>query len=44
VADEGATSAGAVLFQGFLSSSDITVAPRYGRWDAITGTIVDLGA
>jgi hypothetical protein len=39
----GAT-AGSVLFQGFLLFSDITVAPRFGRWDPTTGTIIALGA
>jgi hypothetical protein len=39
----GAT-AGSVLFQGFLLGSDITVDPRFGRWDPTMGTIVALGA
>jgi hypothetical protein len=39
----GAT-AGSVMFQGFLLGSDITVDPRFGRWDPTTGTIVALGA
>jgi hypothetical protein len=42
--DSSATSAGDVLFQGFLFGSDISVNPRYGRWDPRTGTIVALGA
>jgi hypothetical protein len=37
-------SAGTVLFQGFLFGSDISVNPRFGRWDPVTGTIVALGA
>jgi hypothetical protein len=41
--DSGA-SAGTVLFQGFLLGSDISVNPRYGRWDPLTGTVVALGA
>jgi hypothetical protein len=43
LADEGETSAGTVLFEGFLLSSDITVNPRFGRWDPATGSIVPLG-
>ena len=42
--DSSGTSAGTVLFQGFLFGSDISVDPRYGRWDPTTGTIVALGA
>jgi hypothetical protein len=43
--EEGSgTSAGDVLFQGFLFGSDIGANPRYGRWDPVTGTIVALGA
>jgi hypothetical protein len=43
--EEGSgTSAGDVLFQGFLFGSDISANPRYGRWDPVTGTIVALGA
>ena len=41
--DGGETSAGFVLYQGFLATSDITVDPRYGRWDPQTGSIVTLG-
>jgi hypothetical protein len=37
-------SAGTVLFQGFLFGSDVSVNPRYGRWDPLTGTVVALGA
>ncbi len=39
----GATSVGFVLYQGFLATSDITVGPRYGRWDPQTGSVVPLG-
>jgi hypothetical protein len=42
--DEGSVSAGAVLFQGFLADADITVDPRFGRWDATTGAVVALGS
>ncbi len=42
--DSSGTSAGTVLFHGFLLGSDISVDPRYGRWDATTGSIVALGA
>jgi hypothetical protein len=42
--DSSGTSAGTVLFHGFLLGSDISVDPRYGRWDPTTGTIVALGA
>jgi hypothetical protein len=41
--EDGQTSAGFVLFQGFLATSDITVQPRYGRWDPTTVSIVALG-
>jgi hypothetical protein len=41
--DGGETTAGFVLFQGFLLGADITVNPRYGRWDPTTGSIVALG-
>jgi hypothetical protein len=41
--DGGETSAGFVLYQGFLATSDITVSPRYGRWDPQTGSVVILG-
>jgi hypothetical protein len=37
-------TAGAVLHEGFLFDSDITVDPRFGRWDPTTVTIVALGA
>jgi hypothetical protein len=43
LADEGETSAGTILFEGFLLSSDVTVNPRFGRWDTTTGSIVPLG-
>jgi hypothetical protein len=42
--DSSGTAAGTVLFQGFLFASDISVDPRYGRWDPTTGTVVALGA
>jgi hypothetical protein len=42
--DGGETSVGFVLFQGFLLGADITVNPRYGRWDTTSGSIVPLGA
>lgn len=41
--DGGATSVGFVLYQGFLATSEITVGPRYGRWDPLTGSVVKLG-
>jgi hypothetical protein len=41
--DGGETSPGFVLYQGFLATSDITVSPRYGRWDPQTGSVVTLG-
>ena len=41
--DGGETSAGFILYQGFLATSDITVNPRYGRWDPLTGSVVILG-
>jgi hypothetical protein len=41
--DGGETSAGFVLFQGFLLGADITINPRYGRWDPSSGSIVPLG-
>jgi hypothetical protein len=34
--DGGATSV-------FLATSEITVGPRYGRWDPLTGSVVTLG-
>jgi hypothetical protein len=40
--DEGETSVGFVLYEGFLATSDITVSPRYGRWDALTRSVVAL--
>jgi hypothetical protein len=43
-ADSSGPSAGTVLFQGFLFGSDISVDPRYGRWDPLTGSVVALGA
>jgi hypothetical protein len=42
--DASGTSAGTVLFQGFLFNSDVSVDPRYGRWDPLTGAVVALGA
>ena len=39
----GETSAGFVLYQGFLLDADIDVNPRYGRWDPATGSVVILG-
>ena len=41
--ESGQTSAGSVLFQGFVLGADITVNPRYGRWDPTTASIVALG-
>jgi parvulin-like peptidyl-prolyl isomerase len=41
--DGGNTSVGFVLYQGFLATSEITVSPRFGRWDALTASIVTLG-
>jgi hypothetical protein len=41
--DGGATSAGFILYQGFLATSEITVSPRFGRWDPLTGSVVTLG-
>jgi hypothetical protein len=41
--EEGQTSAGVVLFQGFSLGADITINPRYGRWDATSGSVVALG-
>ena len=41
--DGGETSAGFVLYQGFLLDADIDVNPRYGRWDPATGSVVTLG-
>lgn len=40
--DGGATSAGFVLYEGFLATSEVTVGPRYGRWDPQTGSVVPL--
>jgi hypothetical protein len=42
--DGGQTSAGFVLFQGFLLGADVTVNPRFGRWDPTSGSVVALGA
>ncbi len=40
---EGAgTTVGDMLFLGWLVSADITVNPRYGRWDAASASIVAL--
>ena len=41
--EESGQTPGPVLFQGFLGTSDITVAPRYGRWDPTTGSVIALG-
>jgi hypothetical protein len=41
--DGGETSAGFVLYQGYLATSDIAVSPRYGRWNPQTGSVVTLG-
>jgi hypothetical protein len=35
--------AGRAAFTEFLSTIDVTVNPRYGRWDAATASIVPLG-
>jgi len=36
-------SAGQLMFAGWLLDADISVNPRYGRWDPATATIVALG-
>jgi hypothetical protein len=41
--DGGETSPGFIVYQGFLATSDVTVSPRYGRWDPQTGSVVTLG-
>ena len=33
---------GARLFAQYLQTADVTVDPRYGRWDAESGSIVTL--
>jgi peptidyl-prolyl cis-trans isomerase C len=35
-------SAGALLFNGFMTTADIRVDPRYGRWDGMSATVVSL--
>jgi hypothetical protein len=35
-------SAGDLMFQGYLASADITVDPRYGRWNGAAATVVPL--
>ena len=34
--------AGELMFAGFLASADVTVDPRYGRWDGASGTVIAL--
>ena len=31
-------------FDEFLAGLDVTIDPRYGRWDAAAGQVVELGA
>jgi parvulin-like peptidyl-prolyl isomerase len=33
---------GQLLFVGFLSGTDVSVDPRYGRWDAAVGSVIAL--
>jgi hypothetical protein len=40
---DAARSVGSILFRGFVATSEITVHPRYGRWDATTTSVVALG-
>ena len=42
-AEEAGTSAGELLFRGWFLDADVTVNPRYGRWDAASSSIVPLG-
>lgn len=37
------TSTAQLLFDGRLFDADVTVNPRYGRWDRLTATVVPLG-
>ena len=37
------TSTAQLLFDGRLFDADVTVNPRYGRWDRVTATVVPLG-
>lgn len=42
-AEESGSSAGELLFRGWLLDADVTVNPRFGRWDAASASIVALG-
>ena len=33
---------GWLLYLGYLSGADVSVYPRYGRWDTLTGNVVAL--
>lgn len=37
-------SAGQLLFEGSLATAEVSVNPRYGRWDPLSGTVVALDA
>jgi hypothetical protein len=42
-AEGNGTSAGELLFRGWFLDAEVTVNPRYGRWDPASGSIVPLG-
>ncbi|CAN5786889.1 hypothetical protein BH24ACT5_BH24ACT5_26920 [soil metagenome] len=44
LSSSGPTAAGELLFDGFRATADVTISPRYGRWDSLTGQVVALSA
>ena len=41
-ASGSAQSLGRMLLDGYMATADVSVNPRYGRWDPLSGSVVAL--
>ena len=39
-----AGTVGQLVFDGWVATADVSVNPRYGRWDPLSGSVVALDA